>query len=248
MPDGPGFVIVNVPPATSSGVSVSARARPARSAISSASCDETLAVGGADHRHDQDLGGRGRRRSRGARRGARCSSPSPTDAFTCGNAAMASTTARATNGRDVELARLAGLGRPARGRPPSAMNACGATCWERSRCSPVCRWIRLSGTTSSSGTRRKQRQDVVAGDAPVRSRSRSMVTVSSWCSVSQPSHRRRAEPGPPAGMSRRIRRRTCDHVRHGSHGSSRGSQSFHRNARLYRPYREVGYHVRRREW
>ena len=42
VPDGPGFVIVNVPPVTSSGESRFARARAARSAISLASVTRRL--------------------------------------------------------------------------------------------------------------------------------------------------------------------------------------------------------------
>ena len=55
VPNGPMFVIVNVPPTTSSGPSCLLFARVARSRISRAIEPQALAVGVADHRRDQAL-------------------------------------------------------------------------------------------------------------------------------------------------------------------------------------------------
>ena len=54
-PNTPGFVIVNVPPSTSSGLSCLARARAARSADRPAQTQDIQLVGAFDHRNDEPL-------------------------------------------------------------------------------------------------------------------------------------------------------------------------------------------------
>ena len=55
-PKTPGFVIVNVPPLISSGVSVFVRARSARSITERERPTQVLLLGVLDHRHHQALG------------------------------------------------------------------------------------------------------------------------------------------------------------------------------------------------
>ena len=55
VPNGPGLVIVNVPPTISSGLSFFDRARAARSLISRAIARRRFAVGVVDDRHHQAL-------------------------------------------------------------------------------------------------------------------------------------------------------------------------------------------------
>ena len=55
VPDAPGLVIVNVPPARSSGASCWARARAATSRIARGERAEAQAVGVAHDRHDETL-------------------------------------------------------------------------------------------------------------------------------------------------------------------------------------------------
>ena len=55
VPNGPGFVIVNVPPSTSSGTSFFVRARVGEVVHLARDQPQALAVGVADHRRDQAL-------------------------------------------------------------------------------------------------------------------------------------------------------------------------------------------------
>ena len=75
-----------------------------------------------------------------------CSSPSPTEALRCGKSSMASTTARATNGRYVRLKPSWSFhadlwARRTRSTPSKstsmAVSTWGEVCWERTMCSPV---------------------------------------------------------------------------------------------------------------
>ena len=104
VPDAPGLVIVNVPPARSSGPSLLGPGAARDIADRGRERAQAQAVGVADDRHDEALVVEVDRDAEVAPPGAR-RAPSPsTVALSSGNSRSASTTARATNGSAVSRA------------------------------------------------------------------------------------------------------------------------------------------------